>query len=154
EMGKQRVVLEHHAEAARGGRKLGDVLALDRDRAAVGSLEAGEQTQCGGLAAAGRTHQCQYLPPREAERHSAPAFRALAGEDAREVVEVEKRHLERPRPRTCWSQYAIHPGPSFVSRAQSMSSTLRCDFTSRAQSGSESSGISERAGRRQPLRAA
>jgi uncharacterized protein YndB with AHSA1/START domain len=40
EMGKQRVVLEHHADVAPGGRQRGDLQAVDPHRAGIGRLEA------------------------------------------------------------------------------------------------------------------
>ena len=56
---KQRIVLEHHAQAAflRRNRAVfvGHQLARYTHRAAVGLLEAGNQTQRGGFAAATRT---------------------------------------------------------------------------------------------------
>jgi hypothetical protein len=58
---EQRVGLEHHAHAAlvRGQRR--DVLAPDHDAPAVRLLEAGDQAQGGGLAAAGRAEQRHQL---------------------------------------------------------------------------------------------
>ncbi len=49
---EQRVVLEHGVDVAVIGRNAGDVLAVDRRRAAGRLLEAGDQAQAGGLAGA------------------------------------------------------------------------------------------------------
>ncbi len=58
---EQAVGLEHHAGVAlvRGDR--GDVLAVDQDLARVVLLEAGQDAQRGGLAAAGRAEQGEQL---------------------------------------------------------------------------------------------
>src|SRR5690606_28723344 len=53
----ERVVLEHHGDAALGGGKLVDALAVDVDRAAVDLLQPGDGAQQGGLAAAGRADE-------------------------------------------------------------------------------------------------
>jgi hypothetical protein len=52
EMGKQRVVLEHEADAALVGQDVRDVAAADQDGALVGLLEARDHAQGRRLAAA------------------------------------------------------------------------------------------------------
>ena len=57
QMRKQRVALEHHRDVALRRRQPRDVAAVDRDAAAVGRLEAGDQPQRRRLAAARRAEQ-------------------------------------------------------------------------------------------------
>jgi hypothetical protein len=52
---EQRVALEHDAHAALVGGNAGQVSAIQQHAAAGGFLEAGDDVQRGGLAAAGRT---------------------------------------------------------------------------------------------------
>ena len=54
---KQRVALEHHRDAALGGRQRGHIALGDPDRAGIRCVEPGDQPQGGGLAAAGRAEQ-------------------------------------------------------------------------------------------------
>jgi ABC-type spermidine/putrescine transport system permease subunit II len=58
---EQAVALEHHAHVPLGGRHRGDVLAVDQDRSGIRDLKAGHDAQGRGLAAAGRTEQCDQL---------------------------------------------------------------------------------------------
>jgi hypothetical protein len=51
-VGKERVVLEHHADVALVRRAPGDVGAVDAQRAAVGLREPGDEAQQRGLARA------------------------------------------------------------------------------------------------------
>ena len=53
----ERVVLEHHGDAALGGRQLVDPLAADMDAAAVQLLQPGDHPQQRGLAAARRADE-------------------------------------------------------------------------------------------------
>jgi hypothetical protein len=61
-MGKQGVVLEHQPEAARSGGQLVMAWPLSRIVTLVGLLEAGDQPQGSGLAAAGWPQQGQQFP--------------------------------------------------------------------------------------------
>ena len=54
---KQRVALEHDAQAPGIGARMGDVAAVEFDAAAAHGLEAGDHLQGGGLAAARRPQQ-------------------------------------------------------------------------------------------------
>jgi len=76
-VGKQRVVLEDHSEAAPLGGQAGDVLALDPDAPRVEDLEARDETQDGRLAAARRSEQGDDLAARGGQRH-APRDRGVA----------------------------------------------------------------------------
>ena len=58
---EQRVGLEHHADVALVRRPVGDVLAVDRDRAGRRLLEAGDHPQRRRLAAAGRAEERHEL---------------------------------------------------------------------------------------------
>jgi hypothetical protein len=57
QMGEQGVALEHRVDRPLVGRQAGDVRAVQEDLAARRMLEAGEQTQQRGLAAARRPEQ-------------------------------------------------------------------------------------------------
>src|SRR5262249_45340417 len=55
-------------EAAVGGADLGDVLAVDRDGAGSGAVEAGDKAEKGGLAAAGGADEDDELAVGDLER--------------------------------------------------------------------------------------
>lgn len=59
EVGKQRVVLEHHAHVAALDGQAGDVVAAEKNLAHIRAFQAGNQAQGGGLAAAGRAEDRQ-----------------------------------------------------------------------------------------------
>jgi hypothetical protein len=71
---EQRVVLEHHADAAGLGRHVdggaADELMRQRDTAGLGALQARDGAQQGGLAAARRPDQDPDLACLQAERHA------------------------------------------------------------------------------------
>ena len=79
---KQRVVLEHHADAALPGRNLLHGAPTDADGARRRRLEAGEHHQARGLAGSGRPQEGQELAPAdpqiEVAHHPRPAVEALA----------------------------------------------------------------------------
>ena len=54
-IGKQRIVLEHHADAALFDRNALDTFAADDDAAGIGEVEAGDQPQQRGLSRSGRS---------------------------------------------------------------------------------------------------
>ena len=62
QMGKQRVVLKHHAEAAPRRRRRRDILLGDEDATAVRCFESRQQAQHRRLAAARRTEEREDLP--------------------------------------------------------------------------------------------
>ena len=100
EMGEQGVVLEDHAEMPALGRQGGDVLALHPDAAAVRRLEAGDQAQGRGLAAARGTQQGEDLPLRHLQRQAAQD--GLDTEALVELLQGEEGHgkdLNGPRRR-------------------------------------------------------
>jgi hypothetical protein len=71
QVGEERVVLEHHPDAARLGRRPGrtrDDPPTDLDRPGVRSLEARDRAQQGRLAAAGGTEQREDLTACDVER--------------------------------------------------------------------------------------
>ena len=89
---KERVVLEHHAEAPPLRGQRGDVLALDEDPARVRGLEAGDQAQHGRLAAAGGPEQRDDLALRGGEGDLA-----RDGERAEALLErLEAEELGHP----------------------------------------------------------
>ena len=57
EMGKQRIVLEHHSDVAPMRRNSCDVRTGQRDIASIGRHKSGNDSKQCGLAAAGRTEQ-------------------------------------------------------------------------------------------------
>ena len=65
---EQRVVLEHEAHAASGGRERGDILAVEGDDAAVGRVQPGDLAQQRGLARAGGAEQGDEFAGRRVER--------------------------------------------------------------------------------------
>ena len=68
---EQRVVLEHHAEAALLRRELVDARLVQPDRAAGHVQQPGDAVQRGGLAAAGRAEQGDELAPPDRQRDVA-----------------------------------------------------------------------------------
>ena len=60
EMRKQRVALEHHRDAALGGRQRGDVAVRDGDRAGARGLEPGDQPQASSTC---RSPKARAAPP-------------------------------------------------------------------------------------------
>ncbi|MCY1232780.1 hypothetical protein D9M72_452940 [compost metagenome] len=64
---KQRIVLEDRVDRAAVGRPVGDVLAVDEDRAAVEFDETADRLQQRGLAAAGRPEQGQEFVAADVE---------------------------------------------------------------------------------------
>jgi hypothetical protein len=79
---EQRVVLEHHADAARLGRHMGGVVgqqaAVHAHAAGTHPLQPGHRTQQRGLAAARRADQHADLPPVERQAHAGHRVVAAA----------------------------------------------------------------------------
>ena len=69
-MRKERVALEHHAEGARLGASLSDVLALAHQAPDGRLLEAGHDHEKGRLAGAGGAEQGQKFAAADIERHT------------------------------------------------------------------------------------
>ncbi|MNI55066.1 hypothetical protein D3C73_1099930 [compost metagenome] len=67
-MGKQRVVLKHHADLPLIGRQIRDQLIFDEDLAVVRLREPRDQVQQRGLAAAGRPQQRQEFTAPDLQR--------------------------------------------------------------------------------------
>lgn len=70
EMRKQGVTLKHCADIALIGRKAGNGLSGEKDLAAGGRFESGNQAQRGGFAAAGRADQAKELAAFHIERNA------------------------------------------------------------------------------------
>ncbi len=91
EVREERVVLEHHADAALLGRHAnrgaGDDAAAEGDRAALHRLEAGEAAQHRGLAAAGGAEQAADDAGCEREAH--PAHDRLRAVRVRKIDDVD-----------------------------------------------------------------
>ena len=87
---KQRVALEHDAEAALVRLGVRDVAAVERDAPARGLDEARDHLQRGGLAAAGRTEQRNELAFLDREIHIGDGLQVA--ERFRYVREREERH--------------------------------------------------------------
>ena len=106
EMGKERVVLEHHAEPPGHRIGPGHVLAVDQDPAGVGRLESRQQPERRGLAAAAGPQQREDLASLERERDAVHRHGAV--EPLGQPVEAEEgTHCSGcsfPVPRTCRSQ--------------------------------------------------
>ena len=62
---KKRVGLEHHRHITCRGRQPGHIVVTNQDAPAAGHLQAGDQTQNGGLAASGRAEQRDQRAGRE-----------------------------------------------------------------------------------------
>src|SRR5260221_566323 len=60
-IGKQRIALEHHAKATACGRPARDVIALEQHPALVRHVDAADDAQQRGLAAARRAEQADEL---------------------------------------------------------------------------------------------
>ena len=95
EMGKQRVVLEHHADVAPGRRQGGDFHAVDLHRSRVRPLEAGHDFQERRLARAAGAEDGQEFARRHLQRHA-----------------IECRHLAEPLGRSVDPEF----GRSFHAR--------------------------------------
>ncbi|MCY1379944.1 hypothetical protein D9M69_677130 [compost metagenome] len=92
-MGKQRVVLEHHANAALLGRHVvlavAHGLAFERDAAAAGALQPGHGAQQRGLAAARGADQHADVASAQAQRHAVHRRLRLVG-----VVHTQLRDVQ------------------------------------------------------------
>ncbi len=90
-MGKQSVALEHHVDRPMVRRNIADVLAVEQDAAFARRLEAGEQAQQRGLAAAGGAEQRKKfaVPDVEAERID----RGHIAETLADLLEAHERGL-------------------------------------------------------------
>ena len=98
-MRKQRVALEHHVDRPPVGRHAGKVRAVEQDAALVRRLEAGEQAQQRGLAAAGGTEQREELALVDVERQAVDRGEVAEalGDGARSAT--SGRQLDRSRMR-------------------------------------------------------
>src|SRR5205823_9355508 len=99
------VALEDHRDVARARRQIGDVTAVDADRALGGVLQPGDHAKERGLATAGRAHQDEELAALDLER--AVVDRAdAAAEDLADLFEHDPGHeasiYTGPRRRTQW----------------------------------------------------
>jgi hypothetical protein len=90
---EQAVALEHHAHVTPGGRHRGNVLAVDEDLARVGRLEARDDAQGRGLAAAGGTKQRDKLTGCHLDREPVQG----PGRSER-AAQVLQQHARAPRP--------------------------------------------------------
>jgi hypothetical protein len=70
-MGVERVGLEHHRDIPVPRPQAGDVPPADVDGAAIGLLDAGDDSHQGGLAAAGRADQRHEFTCRDVQRDAA-----------------------------------------------------------------------------------
>ena len=96
EMREERVVLEDQADPALlrrgdgGGR--GNDGAVQRDGAAVGGFEPGDEAQQGGLATAALADQREQLSFRQLERHVLDRRLVAAAVALGEILDVEADH--------------------------------------------------------------
>ncbi len=91
-------ILEHHGDVAVLGRQIVDHLSVDRHGAFRDFLQAGDQSQRGGLAAARRAHQHQQLLVFDDEvqaLHGADLCARGAYKDFGKVFENHSRHGDR-----------------------------------------------------------
>ena len=91
---EQAVGLEHHPHVAAVRRSPRHVGAVDDDRAGGRMVEAGDEPQCGRLAAAGRSEQRDELALLELEVD--PVERRHRAEHAPQAVDLEVRHQRAP----------------------------------------------------------
>ena len=90
----ERVALEHHRDVSVPRRDVGDVAAVDRDRAVRDLLEPGKRPEQRGLPAAGRADERDELPVLDAEGHVVERD-DVALEDLGHVVELDHAHDAR-----------------------------------------------------------
>ena len=93
-VGEQRVGLEHHRHVSLGRRQRGDIGATDHDAPGAGLLQAGDQPQRAGLAAAGRAQQRHQAGARDGEAD-------LVHRDDRAVTLADRVELDRRRAHPC-----------------------------------------------------
>ena len=86
---EQRVGLEHRVDVAAVRRDLGDVVAVEADRAVRGLLEAGDQAQRRRLPAARRAEQREELAL--ADREVQRVDRGERAEVLRDLLELDRR---------------------------------------------------------------
>jgi hypothetical protein len=91
---EERVALEHDADVAAMGRKVGDGPAFDEDLAGVGLLEAGHDAESGGLPTAGRSQQPDELGG--LHRYVDPGDRARASKRLVDPPELEFVQRQTP----------------------------------------------------------
>src|SRR6185295_11507840 len=89
---KQRVILEHHPEAALFGRQRIDASLVEPDAAARQAQQAGDAVESGRLAAPRRTQERDELAALDGQRQLVQrieGFAAGAGEAARDAIESQ-----------------------------------------------------------------
>ncbi len=100
EVGEERVVLKHEAQAALLGRDECAVLvrqhgATERDRPAVGLQETGEAAQRSRLSTPARAEQRHQLALVHAERQPVDDRKPAVGVAFGEALDVEQRHTAK-----------------------------------------------------------
>ncbi len=93
---KQRVALEHHVDRPPIGRHRRDIVPVEQDAARIRRLEAGEQAQQRGLAAARGAEQREEFALENVERHGVD--RGRAGEPFAHALEPHQRPRRRVAP--------------------------------------------------------
>jgi hypothetical protein len=91
EVGKQREILKHEADAAQVGRRFGGVASVEKNAALFGSLEAGDGAQQHGLAGTAGAEQRNILARVDAERDVSE--RDAVAETLRERIHSKDRGL-------------------------------------------------------------
>src|SRR6185437_9198995 len=122
------VVLEHHRDVAVLGLELGDVALADPDRAFARRLEAGDDAQQGGLAAAGRSDDDRELAV--LDRRVDALDRTLRAESLGDADDLDPGHYFSPSMRPLTNHFCISttisPGGSIASTAAAIT---RCHST-------------------------
>ena len=101
QMGKQRIVLEHHGNAALGRRQMGDVATIDAHRTRAGRIQSGNHAQGGGFSAARRAQQNTKRAWLNSQIHGlqgrgvAPGFGNVLQLDQRHRASLETEHDKR-----------------------------------------------------------
>ena len=131
-------MLEDHADVAARRRQRVEPLAVHQDAPRVRRLEAGEEAEEGGLAAAGGAEEGQHLAAPDGEGDAVE--HRVAAEALAQPVEDEERRRRHPRPRTVRSQVAIHSWERASMSFQSTGAGTSCAETSRAQAGAARAG--------------
>jgi hypothetical protein len=125
-IGKQRIALKHHADAAFLRRLVGDFIAADADAARGRGFKAGNHAQHGGFAAAGRAEEGNELALFDAHIevvHHDMVVKALV-----QIIDGEVSHVCSLD--SVWAQAVLRAGRAL--RANTWISPIEAQVTRKA----------------------